>query len=300
MTEAGRFTFGHARAEAGDFIRRVYAKAEQDQIFFMAGAIAFNVLVAIVPLVLAAIGIAGLVLRNIYFGDTSYPVQQYLIGALPNVSTDFIQKVTGMLEGIIDRSTNFTIFGTILFVWFATRLVGTLRTALREVFDIQNERPIIIGKLFDIKMVVVAGSLLVLNVGLTLLIAFISGRSFPTIGSWSVNLGFLQTAYLNSAAFLFIWLMFLLVYRFLPVRRIQWRTALISATFTAIVFELMKYAFALYAARANYKQVYDSFWVIAVLVIWVYYASIAFILGGEVGQVWTLRRTRRRQKERLG
>jgi membrane protein len=37
-----------------------------------------------------------------------------------------------------------------------------------------------------------------------------------------------------------------------------------------------------------------------VLVIWVYYTAMAFILGGEVGQVYSLRRIRKRQKERLG
>ena len=36
---------------------------------------------------------------------------------------------------------------------------------------------------------------------------------------------------------------------------------------------------------------------IVVLVIWVYYAALVFILGGEVGQVYELRRTRKRQRE---
>ena len=33
------------------------------------------------------------------------------------------------------------------------------------------------------------------------------------------------------------------------------------------------------------------------IVIWVYYASLIFILGGEVGQVFELRRVRRMQRE---
>ncbi len=47
-----------------DFLRRVYVKADQDGIFFMAGAIAFNLIVAIVPLLLAILGMAGVVLQN--------------------------------------------------------------------------------------------------------------------------------------------------------------------------------------------------------------------------------------------
>ena len=36
---------------------------------------------------------------------------------------------------------------------------------------------------------------------------------------------------------------------------------------------------------------------VVVVVIWVYYAALIFILGGEVGQVYELRRTRKRQRE---
>ena len=52
------------RWAAREFVRRVYKKAEQDNIFFLAGAIAFNVLVAVLPLILAALGIAGLLLQR--------------------------------------------------------------------------------------------------------------------------------------------------------------------------------------------------------------------------------------------
>ena len=36
-----------------------------------------------------------------------------------------------------------------------------------------------------------------------------------------------------------------------------------------------------------------------VVVFWVYYAALIFILGGEFGQVFELRRTRKRQRETL-
>ena len=36
---------------------------------------------------------------------------------------------------------------------------------------------------------------------------------------------------------------------------------------------------------------------IVIIVFWVYYAGLIFILGGEVAQVYELRRVRRRQRE---
>jgi membrane protein len=94
--------------------------------------------------------------------------------------------------------------------------------------------------------------------------------------------------------------MFVLIYRYLPARRIQWRIALISATFAAAVFEAMKYAFGWYVTNlAVYNSTYSNFATLFIFLLWIYYMSVAFVLGGEVGQIWALRRIRRRQKERL-
>lgn len=43
---------GSPLIRAGEFLRRVFQKADEDLIFFMAGAISFNLLVAFVPLLL--------------------------------------------------------------------------------------------------------------------------------------------------------------------------------------------------------------------------------------------------------
>jgi membrane protein len=53
-----------------------------------------------------------------------------------------------------------------------------------------------------------------------------------------------------------------------------------------------------YVGSFNPGSLYSgSIAAIVVLVIWVYYAALVFILGGEVGQVYELRRTRKRQRE---
>jgi membrane protein len=288
------------RTAAADFIRRVWMKADQDQIFFMAGAIAFNVLVAIVPLALAAVGVAGFFLqaRADITGGPADPLVDYLLNVLPPVSAEFAEAVRGYLNELIAQATGLFTIGTLVFAWLATRLIGTLRTALREVFDIQQDRGIIAGKLFDLQMVFVAGTLLAVNIAATVLIEIVAayGLEFLHISQGPAVLANLLTL----LSFLSIWSMFVLIYRYLPARRIQWRTALISATFTAFMFELLKELFAWYFRNyAGYASTYQNLATIAIVVIYVYYMAVLFILGGEVGQVAALQRIRRRQKERL-
>jgi len=300
VTRAERSAYRSARASAGDFLRRVLKKAEQDNIFFLAGAIAFNVIVAIVPLALASIGVAGFFLQA--RGDATSPAEpvvQYLLGVLPEVSTAFETSMRDLLNGFVKKSSGLFTAGTLVFAWLATRLIGTLRSALREVFDLASDRSILAGKIFDLQMVFVAGTLLAVNITVTVLINVIAADTLNYL-----NAGVRQTNWWNSAllsflSFFTIWFMFALIYRYLPARRIQWRTAIISATFTAILFELMKKGFGWFFATRGTMSTYDSLASIAIVVLWVYYMAVAFVLGGEVGQVAALQKIRRRQKERL-
>ncbi|HSL71339.1 MAG TPA: YihY/virulence factor BrkB family protein, partial [Longimicrobiales bacterium] len=289
------------REAAGDFVRRVYKKADQDQIFFMAGAIAFNVLVAIVPLLLATLGIAGQILQK-RLANPEETLLRYIRTAIPPVSEEFAASVRTLLSNLLDKSSGFTIVGLVLLVWFSTRLVGTLRATLREVFDVGQDRSIVAGKLFDIKIVVITGSLFAVNVSLTFIADLINALIIRYGRAWFglQPLSFVEGLYLNALAIGSAWIMFLLVYRYLPFRGIHWRTAVVAATFTTTLFELLKRAFAWYVSNiADYASTYGNLATLIVLFLWVYYSAIIFILGGEVGQVAALRRIRRRQKERL-
>lgn len=285
---------------AGDFAGAVVRKAQADNIFFMAGAIAFNVIVAFVPLLLAALGIAGTILRFQEGADPTERVVAYLIESLPPVSDEFQGWVRRVLDEVVGRSTGLLGIGTVFLIWVATRLIGTLRTALREIFDIQDGRGIIAGKLFDMKMVVAAGTLLALNVGLTVAARILAVYGSDLLGIEAGELPLVRGLFGWFAALLTIWVMFLLMYRYLPPRRIQWRVAVVAATFTAVLYEFMKQAFGWYIGNiSEYDITYGSLAVLIILILWIYYTAVAFILGGEVAQVYAMRRIRRQQKERL-
>jgi membrane protein len=102
----------------------------------------------------------------------------------------------------------------------------------------------------------------------------------------------------NLLALMFITGMFFALYKFLPSRRIRWEPALVGALFTSFLFELAKQLFTAYVGSFNPGSLYaGTLYGIVIVVFWVYYAALIFILGGEVGQVYELRRTRRLQRE---
>jgi membrane protein len=56
--------------------------------------------------------------------------------------------------------------------------------------------------------------------------------------------------------------------------------------------------FTAYVAEFDPGSIYTgTLYAFVIIVFWVYYAAMIFILGGEVGQVYELRRVRRLQRE---
>lgn len=284
---------------AGDFLRRVIRKAEEDNIFFLAGAIAFNVVIAFVPLLIVVLGIAGTILR-IQQTDPTSTLLEYIYRALPEVNPEFEQAIGDLLNDFVTQSTGLISVGTIVLLWVATRLVGTLRTVLNEIFDIHQARGFLAGKLFDLQMVIAAGTLFALSVSMTITAAVVARFGLDVLGIRATGIAD-PRVYGGVVAFLSIWAMFLLIYRYLPAHRIPWSTAIIAATVAAVLFELMKQGFGWYIANvADFTSIYGGYVAtLIILVLWIYYSSVAFILAGQIAQVAALHRIRKRQRQRF-
>src|SRR6202008_360152 len=140
---------------AGQFIVRLYEKAGQDDIFFLAGGIAYNILFAAVPFLLMLIGVFGFVLQAVV-DDPGQAAVDYVFSILP--PSQRIKESTGALvNDLVAGRTGVGPLGLTPFIWGSPRLFGTLRTALKDIFDLPDERGILEGKIFDLQMVIVAG-----------------------------------------------------------------------------------------------------------------------------------------------
>lgn len=259
----------------------------------MASAIAFNVLIALFPLLILGIGLTGMLLST-RFDDPVTAVVSLVVDALPDAGVDLSGAVRDLAGGLMENRGGFTLFGSIFFVLLATRLVGTIRIALREIFDVGARRGIVQAKVFDVAVVLVGLVLLTLNLGVTVVLSAIMTYSVDFLGLEGVTLTLAQRMFGILVAFTSIWVLFLIIYRYLPAGQIRWRTASIAATFTALGHEVLKSAFSWYATDiADYGSAFGNLATAAVLFFWIYYGSLVFILGGEFAQVSTMRKASR-------
>lgn len=286
-------------AGAWEFLQRVYDKAGQDNVFFLAGGIAYNFLLAVVPFLLLLVAVFGYVLSAVV-EDPRRAAVDYVFQILPP-SQRLEQLILTIVNDVLQARGTVGILGLFLLVWTSTRLIGTLRAVLKDIFDLPEERGIVEGKLFDLAMVLVAGSLFAVNTGITVVLAAAQGYGVRWLGlSDQPAVQSLQAATGRLLAYGFIFLMFLLIYRFLPKRRTPWRMALVAASFTAVAWELLKGAFAWYVGVVpNLGAIYGTLVTPVILILWMYYSALVFILGGEVAFVADVMRIRRRQRELL-
>lgn len=279
------------------FLHRLWEKSFEDDAFVMAAAVAFNLLLAVIPLIVLGVGVTGYVL-SAQVSDPVRAIVSLIQENLPPIAgRDALTAIVQPLaDGLLNQRRGLTIIGALVFGWLATRLVGTVRVVLREIFDISQARGLLMGKLFDAWVVVVGVFFLTLNLGATISMQAAVQHGIGILGLGTPAMGFADRAFSQLVAFTSIWALFLFVYRYLPARRIPWRTSFVAATFSALLHECLKWGFSWYVTEAaDFTTTYGNLATVAVLFFWIYYEATVFIVGGEVAQVYTMRKAARVQ-----
>jgi membrane protein len=287
---------------ARDYVKRVWDNSGEDNVLFLAGGIAFNIMLAAVPFVLLVAWGSTYVFG--WFNshvDAPAAVLDAIDRFLPMNQMGTESAVHQMLTDLFNARGKIGVIGAIGFVWFSTRLFGSLRTVLASIFDIESERGIIEGKIFDVKITVIASVLFVLSMAVTAYISFMTSRGLTELVARGLRddvMTGLEYWIGRALAFTILVFMFFALYKFLPIRRVRSSTAWVASLFTGFMFELAREAFSYYVKAFNPGSLYTGTLIsIVVVVVWFYYAALIFILGGEVGQVYELRRTRKLQRE---
>ncbi|MFW6084912.1 MAG: YihY/virulence factor BrkB family protein [Gemmatimonadota bacterium] len=276
-----------------DLVRETYDQAGADNVFFLASGLTFSLLMAAVPFLLLLVAAASAVLSPILALPPDAALD-WIARNLP-VAEQIRRDVWASLLEWADVSRTATPITAVLFLWFSTRLFGSLRHVLDSVFDLREGPGILRGKWIDVQLVVAATLLLLANVGVTTAFSDVSAR----VLAWSPLPADPILAVLSyPIAFLAIYVMFLLIYKFVPATSLGWRTAGEAALVASLGFEVVKYGLSLYLTNvADYSEIFSNLATGFLFVLSIYYTAMLFVLGAEVAKVLALRRVMRHQRE---
>jgi membrane protein len=276
------------------FVVRVWEGASEANVPFLASGLSFDALLAAIPFVFLLLSVAGYILSS-QAGTAQVDIDEYLQQILPNSrmgAPNPFDPIMILLSRAIHARGTLGLIAVPAFVWFSTRLFGSLRAALNEVFDTRETRSWLMGKVQDILLVLITTILFVINVLL--------GQGIEIMAEHNiVGLDFLPFFAAKVLAFASAVVVFVVIFRYAPAHRLRRDTAIFAALICAGGFELAKYLLGIYIRTLMRPNALVSDATIAgvlLFVFWVYYMAFVFLIGGQIAQVYDLRRRMGQQR----
>lgn len=277
-----------------EYLRAIGRKIIDDDILFLASALAFNGILTLVALLLLTAASFGWFMNSATLGvgqlnnilNTVFPPQPF--------ASSIKQSITNFIADIIANRHAIGIAGIVVLIWTATSLFDALRSALHTIYELRRTKSLLASLAHDIGFVAIA---LVLFIASNLAIwafSFLSQMIGQTPGLPPSLVPGITKVIPTAVVVVLTAVMFYMVYRNItdtkPPRLAAGISTLISTTLWVISGKL----FGLYLTYVStIGKIYGAYAFLVVLMIWIYYSCILFVLGGIVGQVYWERKKRR-------
>jgi membrane protein len=264
----------------------LYKKADEGHIFLFASGLAFSLFICIIPFVLIIFSILGIILEaksvelqiNTFI-DTIIPYKEY---------ADYAKQViTSRIAEFIEYRTIAGLIGGFGLLFAASGLFSSMRTVLNKIFVTKEDRNVVIGKLRDFGMVL----FVIISVLMSTIILPAIDIIKNVINRWKIlnftELSSFQHNFITVLSFLIIFITFYVFYSFIPYAKLGRKIPAVSAFWAALFWEIAKRLFGYYLYNlASLSKIYGTYTLIVVLAFWIYYSSVLFIFGAEIGQLF--------------
>ena len=276
---------GSAKGMAG-LLKGTFSQWSEDKALRLSAALAYYSVFSIAPLLIIAMGVAGLV-----FG------QQAVQGELENQLKEYVgpqaaEGVQSMVQSAAKPTQGWvaTVLGFAMLLLGASGVFGQLKDALNSIWGVQAKaggvKSFIRERVLSFGMVLVIGFLLLASLLLTTLLAGFSQK----LGSVLPLPPFFWGALTFLVSFALVTTLFALIFKVLPDVKVAWRDVWIGAAVTALLFEIGKFALGFYLGKQGSASAYGAATSIILLLLWVYYTSCILFFGAEFTKVCALAR----------
>jgi membrane protein len=273
--------------EVWQILREAFTEFNQENVARLGAGLAYYTLFAIAPLLIVAIGVAGMV-----FGAEAArgEVVRQIDGMVGREGALAIQEMLASVSRP-GRSVPATIVGLITLFLGATSAFASLQGALNEVWNVK-EKPrgpvlgFLRGRLLSFGLVLGVGFLLLVSLALSAALA-----ALGNLMSSSLPGGATLWAIVNFLiSFGFTTILFAMIYKVLPDVPLTWRDVWMGGLITSLFFTLGKTLIGLYLGHSAIGSSFGAAGSIIVLLVWVYYSSQILLFGAEVTQAVVRRR----------
>ena len=245
---------------------------------FLAGAIAYQIFFALIPLLALLIGLLGFV-----YGTQRAEAElvEIVRGAYPSATGQETRIVRQLVEGRA-LSLGIGVVGTLFSV---TAILGSIDTAISHVLGREGKRKFLReranGVAFVALLFLLAAASFAVTYGVQVATTFIGA------GARAERLALELVS--PVAGFAVGYVFFYLVFRFAPRRAVPRGDARRAALVSAVLWEIAKVAFGYLTRALGVFQAYGPLAFAAGLLTWIYLTAVIILIGAEVVKVRSAR-----------
>ena len=272
------------RKSIWQFLKTTINEWVEAEPFQLAAALSYYTLFSLAPLLLIAIGVAGLV-----FGREA--AQNQIVETLQGmIGQDSAKAVQEMIQASSEKPKTgmlSTIIGFVALLFGAGGVVGQLQTSLNKVWEVtpkpgQGIWGFLRQRFFSFAMVLAIGFLLLVSLVVTAVLSSFTSMLSSFLGDAT----YVAHAIDIIVSFGFVTLLFALIYKYVPDVEIHWRDIWVGAALTSIMFTVGKYLIGLYIGTSGVNSTFGAAGSLITILVWVYYSSLIFFLGAEFTRVY--------------
>ena len=265
----------HSTQRHGSAFRRYFSIRTND----LAAIIAFNGLIAVVPMFLLVVALAGVLLRDEALFVT---FRKTVISIFPS------QNARDALNDAAASRQNVGWFGLLSligFTWIGSSFVATVTRAINNLYDVRGS-PFVRSRIRAVVVIVGFSILLMIAVlAGTLPTLFINAevpRIFADVGSLFLFHAVGQ-AVSYAVSLVFAFLLFVIAYRYLPAVRQRWRDVVPGALVASVGLVVLTQVFPIYVrfyqSLPSSSSIGAAFVFVSILVTWSYLLAHVLLIG---------------------
>jgi membrane protein len=269
----------------------------RDNMTAMSSAIAYKALLSLAPLLFVLVGVFR------FFAGVDAVEYQIVAQVGKSLGPKAVQAVNLLLDNLtMDRSEMLALGGgtIVLLVIFATGFFQQLIHALNVVWKVSEEgRGGFLGSLMRLVRTNFLAFLMLVCVVLYLyasvLLSAVNVVQEQKLIRASPALEPLLPRIPQIIAPVALYILFMLIFRILPARRIAWKDVWCGALVTTALFWSINHLILLYLRRTAVSSFYGAAGSFIIILLWVYWSAMIVLYGAEFAKVWadrygTLRR----------
>ena len=271
--------------------KEFWKRFNDDECFTRAYALAFILVLSLVPLLLFALAIMGFLIKSPE--QAADYTRQMISNLLPGeqagqAANDFIQQahITESAQTLMNGKVLALLGGVLSLVWAAIGLFVSASDPMNRAWDVKETRSFVSLRLTALGVFVAAFAVFALSLFVTsaahgaLAMLGLPKDMSPVLAFFIDLLFFALAAVVNAG-------MFTVIYRFLPNAPVTWKASAFGGLIVGALLEVFKQGFAVYLAHfGNFNKLYGAFGGIFLLVTWISYSCLLLLAGAIVCKMY--------------